>query len=77
MAPIEAGEAPVPFFHANQEARPMQTQENRLEKEPTRPDERGGPARLIGDVLVELFAQYQARFPQIHIRVVKESSTAA
>ena len=40
-----------------------------------REDRRGDPQQ-IGSIFAELFAQYQARFPEVRITVVKTMATA-
>ena len=39
-------------------------------------DERDGEPRPVGEILEELLAQYEARFPNIHITVVETTATA-
>ena len=40
-------------------------------------DERGdGEPRPVGEILEELLAQYEAKFPGIHIAVVETAATA-
>jgi len=37
-------------------------------------DGRAGEPQAIGDILADLLAQYQARFPQVNITVVEVSA---
>jgi hypothetical protein len=39
--------------------------------------ERGGEPQAIGEILQELLAQYEARFPDINVVVVETAATAA
>ena len=39
--------------------------------------ERGGEPQPIGEILQELLAQYEARFPEIKVVVVETAATAA
>jgi hypothetical protein len=39
-------------------------------------DEGAGEPQAIGDILADLLAQYQARFPEVNITVVEISSAA-
>jgi hypothetical protein len=39
--------------------------------------ERGGEPQPIGEILQELLAQYEARFPEINVVVVDAAATAA
>ena len=41
-----------------------------------RKDDRGQGVQLIGEVLEELLAQYEARFPQLKITVVEQPTAA-
>jgi hypothetical protein len=41
-----------------------------------RDDEGAGEPQAIGDILADLLAQYQARFPEVNITVVEASSAA-
>ena len=40
-------------------------------------DERDKEPQPVGEILEELLAQYEARFPNIHITVVETAATAA
>jgi hypothetical protein len=51
----------------------MTTQDDRRERQD---EQRGGPLP-IGDVLTELFARYQARFPELQITIVHTTAEAA
>ncbi len=39
-------------------------------------DQRDGEPRPVGEILEELLAQYEARFPDIRITVVETAATA-
>ena len=39
-------------------------------------DERDGEPQPVGEILEELLAQYEAKFPGIHITVVETAATA-
>ena len=39
-------------------------------------DERDGEPHPVGEILEELLAQYEAKFPDIHISVVETAATA-
>jgi hypothetical protein len=39
-------------------------------------DERAGEPQALGDILADLLARYQARFPEVNITVVEVSSAA-
>ena len=39
-------------------------------------DERDGEPQLVGEILEELLAQYEAKFSNIHIAVVETAATA-
>jgi hypothetical protein len=40
-------------------------------------EERRAEPQAIGDVLAELFAQYEARFPHLHMTIVGTTADAA
>lgn len=48
---------------------------SRDDRHPSRNDPRS-QVQHIGDVLAELLAQYEARFPGIHVTVVKDNVAA-
>jgi hypothetical protein len=39
-------------------------------------DEQSGGPQPVGEILEELLAQYEAKFPDIHITVVETAATA-
>ena len=39
-------------------------------------DEQSGEPQPVGEILEELLAQYEAKFPDIHITVVETAATA-
>jgi hypothetical protein len=48
----------------------------RWEEPPETPNRRPGEAQPIGEILEELLAQYQARFPGIHLTIVESPVNA-
>jgi hypothetical protein len=53
----------------------MENRITQLENSNREREERRGP-QPIGAILAELLAQYQARFPEVHIAIVETAATA-
>ena len=50
--------------------------QNRISDTTERRDRRDDEPQLVGELLEELLAQYERRFPDIHITVMETTATA-
>jgi hypothetical protein len=51
--------------------------QNRIDDTAERPDRRNGEPHPVGEVLEELLAQYEARYPGIRVTIAETVTTAA